>query len=93
MYSKIIFLILTIRNTTNYAIWRKNKGVTAKRGYSIQTLADMVGVSKPAIQQYEDDTISPSNKVLKKISEALGVGVWYFFFFSGKQKKTKTYRL
>jgi Zn-dependent peptidase ImmA (M78 family)/DNA-binding XRE family transcriptional regulator len=45
----------------------------------------MVGVSKPAIQQYEEDTISPSNKVLKKIAEALGVGVWYFF--AGKQKR------
>ncbi|MFT3749061.1 MAG: XRE family transcriptional regulator [Agriterribacter sp.] len=63
----------------------KIKGLRLKKGYSIQALADLVGVSKPAIQQYEDDTICPSNMVLKKISEALGVGVWYFF--SGKQKK------
>lgn len=42
-------------------------------------LADMAGVSKPAIQQYEDDTIVPSNMVLKKVAGALGVGVWYFF--------------
>ncbi len=64
---------------------KKIKELRLKKGFSIQALADLVGVSKPAIQQYEDDTINPSNKVLKKISEVFGVGVWHFF--SGKQKK------
>ena len=63
----------------------KIKELRQKKGYSIQILADLVGVSKPAIQQYDDDTINPSNQVLKKIAEALGVGVWHFF--TGKQKK------
>ncbi|TWF39590.1 Zn-dependent peptidase ImmA (M78 family) [Chitinophaga polysaccharea] len=57
----------------------KIKELRLKKGFSIQGLADLVGVSKPAIQQYEDGTITPSNKVLKKISEALGVRVWHFF--------------
>ncbi|WP_461791567.1 helix-turn-helix domain-containing protein [Pedobacter sp.] len=57
----------------------KIKELRLKRGYSIQVLADLAGVSKPAIQQYEDDTITPSNMVLKKIADALGVGVWHFF--------------
>ena len=76
---------MTIRTTTIMKFGEKIKELRLKRGFSIQVLADLVGVSKPAIQQYEDNTISPSSKVLKKISEALGVGVWHFF--SGKQKK------
>ena len=57
----------------------KIKELRLKKGFSIQMLADMSGVSKPAIQQYEDDTITPSNMVLKRVADALGVGVWHFF--------------
>lgn len=65
----------------------KIKELRLKKGYSIQTLAELAGVSKPAIQQYEDNTITPSNKVLKQIADALSVGVWHFF--SSKRREVK----
>lgn len=70
----------------------KIKELRLKKGYSIQVLADLVGVSKPAIQQYEEDTINPSNKVLKGIADALGVGVWYFFASKSKDVKLIEFR-
>lgn len=53
---------------------------------SLQEVANLVGVSKAAIQQYENGSTNPSNLVLKNISSALGVNVWDFY-------KTPTYSL
>lgn len=60
-------------------IGNKIKELRIKKGYSLQTLASLVGVSKGAIQQYEDGLINPSNAVLKNIAENLKVGVWCFY--------------
>ena len=57
----------------------KIKELRIARAFSLQQLADLSGLSKPAIQQYEDGTINPSNKALQGIAQALGVGVWSFF--------------
>lgn len=60
-------------------ISEKIKQLRLKKSYSLQQLADLAGLSKPAIQQYEDGTINPSSKAIQAIANALGVGVWYFF--------------
>lgn len=49
------------------------------KSLSLQQLADLVGLSKASIQQYEDETIQPSNKALLGIARALQVNLWSFF--------------
>jgi Zn-dependent peptidase ImmA (M78 family)/DNA-binding XRE family transcriptional regulator len=60
-------------------IGEKIKQLRLEKSYSLQQLADLAGLSKPAIQQYEDNTINPSNKALQAIARVLGVGLWSFF--------------
>jgi len=81
---KLNFLILTIRYVC-MNIGEKIKQLRQEKSYSLQQLADLAGLSKPAIQQYEDNTINPSNKALQAIANVLGVGVWSFF--SNKKSK------
>lgn len=49
------------------------------KSYSLQQLADLAGLSKASIQQYEDGTIQPSSKALQAIAKALHVAFWSFF--------------
>lgn len=49
------------------------------KSLSLQQLADLVGLSKAAIQQYEDGTTQPSPKALLSIAQALKVNLWGFF--------------
>jgi transcriptional regulator with XRE-family HTH domain len=49
------------------------------KSLSLQEVADLSGLSKPAIQQYENGATNPSNKALQAIARALGVGIWSFF--------------
>ncbi len=49
------------------------------KNYSLQNLATIVGVSKAAIQQYENGSSTPSNLVLKNIAKGLDVNIWDFY--------------
>nr|WP_294899665.1 ImmA/IrrE family metallo-endopeptidase [uncultured Pedobacter sp.] len=49
------------------------------RSLSLQQLADLVGLSKASIQQYEDETTQPSNKALLAIAHGLKVNLWSFY--------------
>lgn len=73
-------------------IGEKIKQLRGKKALSMQQLADLSGLSKPAIQQYEDGTIKPSNKAIQAIAEALGEGVWYFFSSNKKKLKLANFR-
>lgn len=73
-------------------IGEKIKQLRGKKAMSMQQLADLSGLSKPAIQQYEDGSIRPSNKAIQAIAAALGEGVWYFFASSRKKLKLADFR-
>lgn len=73
-------------------IGEKIKQLRSKKALSMQQLADLSGLSKPAIQQYEDGTIKPSNKAIQAIAEALGEGVWYFFTSNKKKLQLAKFR-
>lgn len=49
------------------------------KSLSLQQLADIAGLSKASIQQYEDGTIQPSNKALVGIAQALQINLWSLF--------------
>ena len=57
----------------------KIKEFRLNRSLSLQQLADLAGLSKASIQQYEDATTRPSTKALMAIADALNVGLWEFF--------------
>ena len=57
----------------------KIKKYRLNKNLSLQQLANLAGLSKPTIQQYEDGIINPSNKALTAVAEALRVEVWNFF--------------
>ena len=61
------------------AIGDKIKQYRLNRNLSLQQLANLAGLSKPTIQQYEDGVITPSNKSLKAVAEGLRVDIWNFF--------------
>ena len=61
------------------AISNKIKQYRLNKNLSLQQLANLAGLSKPTIQQYEDGLITPSNKSLKAVAEALKVDIWNFF--------------
>lgn len=62
----------------NY-IGDKIKELRSLMNYSLKDLADLVNVSKAAIQQYENGSTKPSNFVLKNIANAFNVSVWDFY--------------
>ncbi|HWB26306.1 MAG TPA: XRE family transcriptional regulator [Chitinophagaceae bacterium] len=71
---------------------QKIKYFRQQKEYSLQVLADLAGLSKPAIQQYEDDTITPSSKALQAIARGLGKEVWSFFESAGKELELYEFR-
>lgn len=73
-------------------ISEKIKSLRQSKNYSLQQLADLSGLSKPAIQQYEDGTIKPSSKALQAIASALEVGVFFFFSTLQKELQLKDFR-
>lgn len=48
-------------------------------GLSLRALAEMVGLSGPAIQKYEKGTVFPSSDILIKLARAIEVPVEYLF--------------
>jgi Zn-dependent peptidase ImmA (M78 family)/DNA-binding XRE family transcriptional regulator len=60
-------------------IGQKIKHYRLQKSWSLQQLADLSGLSKATIQQYEDGSINPSNKSLVVVAKVLGVAVWNFF--------------
>lgn len=63
------------------ATWRESKGLTPRE------LADAIGVTPPAIYQWEDGTTTPSLAHLERLVEVLGVTMERFY---GRTPKIKT---
>ncbi|MDB0600276.1 helix-turn-helix transcriptional regulator [Tenacibaculum maritimum] len=61
------------------SIASKIKELRIVKGYSLKNLSDLLGVSKSAVQQYENGSTKPSNIVLKEIASVLGADIWEFF--------------
>jgi Zn-dependent peptidase ImmA (M78 family)/transcriptional regulator with XRE-family HTH domain len=62
-----------------YLFAQKLKGLREKFGYSLQELADMIGVSRQSIHKFENDIVNPSSETLLKLSEVFNVPYSYFF--------------
>lgn len=60
---------------------RKEKGITQDE------LAKKLGISRPAVAQFEKETSHPRTETLQKIAEALGVPVYEFSFNEGERIK------
>ncbi len=58
-----------------------------QRGFTLQNVADMTGLSKPLLSQIENNIASPPIATLIKISKALGVKIGHFFKESDKNEK------
>lgn len=62
-----------------YLLAQKLKDLREKFGYSLQELADMIGVSRQSIHKFENDIVNPSSETLIKLSEVFNVQYSYFF--------------
>jgi Zn-dependent peptidase ImmA (M78 family)/DNA-binding XRE family transcriptional regulator len=62
-----------------YPIAQKLKALREKYGYSLQELADLIGVSRQSIHKFENDIVNPSSETLLKLSEIFAVPYGYFF--------------
>lgn len=59
----------------------KLKDLREERNYSLQQLADLIGVSRQAIHKFENSTVNPSSETIIKLAGALNVPYSYFFEF------------
>lgn len=50
-----------------------------QKGYTLERVSQLTGLSKPHLSQIENDIVSPPIATLLKISAALGVKIGYFF--------------
>lgn len=73
-------------------IGERLKRARAAAGFSMQALAERVGVSAPMIKKYEDDRSMPSSGKLLAIAKALGVRSEYFFRPTVVELKEVEYR-
>ena len=83
-------------------ISKRLKEAREARGMSAVSLSDLVGVSKQAISQYENNKLSPHPEVLEKIASQLNLPISYFkytheiktgtIFFRSRSTATKSAR-
>jgi len=57
----------------------KLKELREKHRYSLQDLADQVGVAKQSIHKFENGQVNPSSETILKIADALNVSYSFFF--------------
>lgn len=67
---------------TNERIGDKIKEIRISKGLDQKQLADMVGISKSSISEWENCKRVPRMSTLRKIAEALGVDVWEIIGFN-----------
>ena len=68
----------------------KLKELREKNSFSLQELAEQVGVAKQSIHKFENGTIAPSSETLIKIAEALNVS--YSFFYENPIRYNLTFQ-
>ncbi|TKB99148.1 helix-turn-helix domain-containing protein [Pedobacter cryophilus] len=74
------------------SIGDKIKQFRIKKSLSLQQLADLAGLAKPTIQQYEEGTIRPSNRALIAVADALNVDVWSLLHISESELELAEFR-
>lgn len=74
------------------SIGNKIKQYRINKNLSLQQLANLAGLSKPTIQQYEEGTINPSNKALLAVAEALQVDVWSLLHLNDTELQLAEFR-
>jgi len=62
-----------------YPAAQKIKELREQRGYSLQQLADMVGVSRQSIHKFENGLVNPSSETLLRLSQVFNVPYGFFF--------------
>ncbi|NYE57757.1 XRE family transcriptional regulator [Carboxydothermus ferrireducens] len=67
------------KQETKLVIGERIKRARQAKGFSLRTLANLVGLSHQAIHKYENNQDIPSSDVLLKLSNALEVPWEYFF--------------
>lgn len=92
-----------MRPGTPRFISKRLKEAREARGISAVSLSDLVGVSKQAISQYENNKLSPRPEVLEKIASRLNIPITYFkhsneinmgtIFFRSRSTATKSARI
>lgn len=60
-------------------IGSKVRGLRKKRGFTLQEVSNLTGLSKPLLSQIENNFAAPPVATLIKISAALGVKIGHFF--------------
>lgn len=58
---------------------KKIKQLRTQRGFTLQAVSDLTGLSKPLLSQVENNIAAPPIATLIKISTALGVKISHFF--------------
>lgn len=66
---------------------RKSKGLTQEK------LAEMIDIETPSLSYLETGKYSPSIETLQKLSEALSVQPWEFYYFSDYSDEDKKEQL
>ena len=66
---------------------RKSKGLTQEK------LAEMINIETPSLSYLETGKYSPSIETLQKLSEALEVQPWEFYYFSEISNEEKKEQL
>ena len=59
---------------------RKNKSITQEK------LAEIIGIEVPSMSNLETGKYAPSIETLQKLSQALGVKLWEFYYFDDISK-------
>lgn len=68
-------------------IIRKSKGLTQER------LAELIGIETPSLSYLETGKYSPSIETLQKLSDALQVQPWEFYYFDFISDEQMKYEL
>lgn len=63
------------------------RGLIAKRGHSLRSFSKNSGISISYLSEIVNGKVSPSPKMAKRISNALGVEIEYLFKFKKEEMK------
>ena len=74
-----VFEVIILSKDVRVAVGSRIREIRLARGFSQKTLADMIGVTKGAIGNYENGTSSPRDTILHAIIKALDIDANYLF--------------
>lgn len=72
---------------------QKIQKIRKSKGFTQEKLAEMIDIETPSLSYLETGKYSPSIETLQKLSEALGVQPWEFYYFSDCSDEEKKEQL